>query len=794
MELQNTKEEFVDIQKALSLLISKWHYFVISVFIICSLALIYLKITPEVYLVQAKLQVKDLGVSDQTVNQNNLIRGLGLLNGNPELEDEIGILSSYNLAEKALSKLNFDASYFEYPSLPFNVGKLLKKEQYASAIKLIPQYENPQLSGVPIVITFPDSLHYHVKVEAEDATLYDIQNNKVIQKQIDFEASQLLSLDAPFISDFLSFKLEIDEAREIEDDKVYEVVINNRSKLAERYVQKMEITPIAEESNIVRISLKGNVVGKEITYLESLLNEYIQSDLDKKNYLGVRTIEFIDRQLSSVVDSLRSAEGNLESFRAYSSIINISTTSENLQEQLQLLEEEQAKLKVQQEYYQYTSDYLRNTETVSDIVAPSSVGDPDPFISKLLAQLADLSQERTQKTYSSSSNSPVLRVLDQKIERTKATIIENFSNKLSTGRIAIMENQKRINQLRRQLDELPSNERNLANIERKYSLNDNIYNYLLQKRAEAGIAIASNQADKSVVDYPRMVGNAPVEPNKLIILGVALLLGFILPIGIIWVQDILNNKVNDQTQLNLGHNTPVLGMIPRSNRKNKNLSKGQPSAAVAEAFRFIRMSIKHRYAAEASSPKVIGITSAQEGDGKSFCASNLAFSFAKSGKKTLLIGADMRQPRLSDYYNLKEFGLAEYLEKGATIREVIQPTHMPELDVINSGKPRSDVENLIENHRMGLLIEELKNYYDIIIVDTPPLGLMADYQSMVHLFTHNLLIVRHNTTNLTVYRAVIKKLPDGIKLGIVLNDADGPVSQQYGMSYGKNSYYNRVNS
>jgi capsular exopolysaccharide synthesis family protein len=796
MDLQNNKEEFIDIQKALTLLLSKWYYFVISTLVILALAFAYLKLTPETYLIQAKLQVKDLSLSsDQSSSQQNMMRGLGLLNGNPELEDEIGILSSYQLAEKALRTLDFDVSYYTYPAgLPLNAGSLLKNEQYATDLKLIPQYERPQLLGVPVTITFPDSLHYQVNIKAEEATLYDLQENRTLKKEVNFEAAELIKIGDPFVSDFISFNIQLDSAFDFEENLAYEVVIRNRSNVAEKYVEKMEIEPISEESNIVLISLKGKVVQKEITYLESLLNEYIQGDLQKKNQLGVKTIEFIDRQLSSVVDSLRSAEGTLEDFRANSNIMNVSTTSENLQEQLRQLEEMRAELKVQQEYYQYTSDYLRTNELVTDIVAPSSVGDPDPFIAKLLMQLADLNQEKAEKTYSSGSNSPVLRVLEQKIQRTKATIIENFQNKLSTNRIELMENQKRINSLRRRLNELPTSERNLVNIERQYSLNDNIYNYLLQKRAEAGIAIASNQADKSVVDYPRMIGNGPVEPDKLIVMGVALLLGLIFPIGLIWVQDVMNTRISDQEHLVIGDGTPVLGMVPRSNQKNKNMSSGQVPPPVAEAFRFLRMSIRQQSFNEGSARQVIGITSAQEGDGKSFCAANLALSYAKAGKKTLLIGADMRQPRLSDYFNLQEYGLAEYLEDEATISNVIQPSHLEELSIINSGKPRSSVEALIENQRIDILIEELHNHYDVIIVDTPPLGLMADYQSLVHLFTQNLLVVRHNTTQRTVFKGVVKKLPIGIRLGIVLNDADGPVAQHYGISYEKNNYYNRVNS
>ncbi|MGB3590023.1 MAG: GNVR domain-containing protein, partial [Tunicatimonas sp.] len=582
------EEEFIDIRKILNQVLSKWYYFAASLFLCLVLAYVHLKTTPKQYEVQATLQLEDQSINDNSLGRERFMGGgLGLLSGSPQLADEIGVLSSYSMVRRAIQELDFTMSYFQYPD-NWLLGGRMGQEIYRSGFRVLPTEGRPQLVGVAVHVSFPDTAHYRVEVEADEANLFDLAQQKTIQEKLAVDIDETLPINQPFQSDMLSFRLFLDSGYVIQEDQHYSFRINTLNGLAQAYAGKLDITPISEESSIVQLKTEGRVPEKEKDFINTLANMYIQYDLSKKNQLGLRAIEFIDSQLSTVYDSLQLVEGNLESFRASDQIINISTTSQNLNEQLQELEAQQAELKVQQQYYQYTSNYLRNNEEVTDVVAPSSVGITDPLLNNLLQELSVMSQEKVEKAYSSGENNPVLRVLDGKIRNTKAALVENMDNLINSNQIAIKENQRRINRLEAQLNKLPESERNLIAIERKFSLNDNIYNYLLEKRAEAGIAIASNLPDKSVIDEARVMGGGPVAPKPTTILVLALLAGLGIPIALIQGINFFDNKVNDKSDLEDIQNTYVAGLIPRAPKGQRLAS---PGLLLSEAFRFLRLQL-----------------------------------------------------------------------------------------------------------------------------------------------------------------------------------------------------------
>ena len=785
-------EEFIDIKKIITSVTERWYYFLVTVPLFLLLAVVYLKTAPNIYELKATLQLKDQSLNDNTMGKEKFINGLGLLAGDSELEDEIGVLSSYTMVERTIEQLGFGLSYFQYPDswLPF--GHLMEQEVYQTGFAVQPDPELLQIVGVPIHISFPDSLHYQVRAEADEATLYNIGNQTVVQEKIAVNIDDTLRLEESFHSSVLNFKLATDSGFVIQPDQRYYFVLYSHTSLAEDYAARLEINPISEDANIVSLSVKGRVPQKEKDFLNTLAEVYIQSDLQKKNRLGVRTIEFIDSQVSSVYDSLQSVENNLESFRSSNQIIDISTTSASLNEKLQELESEQAVLKVRQEYYQYTAKQLTSNEDIADVVAPSAVGIDDPFLNSLLTELATLNSERAEKSYSGNDNNPVVRVLNQKIQNTKSSLSQNINNLINSNRIAVQENQRRIQRLEVQLNRLPESERNLINIERKFALNDNIYNYLLEKRAEAGIALASNLPDKSIVDYARLQGNGRVSPNSKSTLILALLAGLALPLAFIWGTQLLNNRLTETRELEESASLPMVGMIPLSPKKQKLPVIESPASPIAESFRFMRLELDKVVLDEEQGAKVIGVTSAQQGDGKTFCASNLAAAYARSGQRTLLVGADLRNPRLYEYFNIKEYGLAECLENGNPVDQMIQRSQMNKLHIMSAGKANVDIGILIESKSFAKLMQQLRKSFDVIVVDTPPISIVADYYVLAHHFDINAFVVRQNQTAAHIVKGAIAKFSEFPNTVLIVNEAKNALIEEYGYQHSNNSYYTRT--
>ncbi len=780
-------EEFIDLRKIITQIVAKWYYFAITLFLCLAVAYVHLKTTPKEYEVQATLQLEDQSINENGMGRERFMGGLGLLSGNPQLADEIGVLSSYSMVRRVIQELDFTISYFQYPDT-WLLGDQMEQEIYQSGFRVLLTEGHPQLVGVSVHVSFPDTSHYRVQVEADEANLLDLEQQKTIQEKLKVDIDEIVPLGEPFQSDLLSFRLFLDSGYVIQENQHYSFRVNSLNGLAQAYANKLEISPISDEASIVRLKTKGRVPEKEKDFINTLANMYIQYDLSKKNQLGLRAIEFIDSQLSTVYDSLQLVEGSLESFRASNQIINISTTSQNLNEQLQELEAEQAQLKVQQQYYQYTSDYLRNNEEITDVVAPSSVGITDPLLNNLLQELSAMSQEKVEKAYSSGANNPVLRVLEGKIRNTKAALIENMDNLINSNSIAIQENQRRINRLEAQLNRLPESERNLIAIERKFTLNDNIYNYLLEKRAEAGIAIASNLPDKSVIDEARVMGSGPVAPKRTNVLVLALLAGIGIPIAFIWGRNFFNNKITDKSDLESIEDIPLVGLIPRA---AKNQLLATPGTPLAEAFRFLRLQLEQYHTGtEYTAPKIIGVTSAQQGDGKTFCAVNLAIAYTRGHKKTLLVGADLRNPRLHDYLPVESNGLADFLTDKLSLSELIKESdRMPGLYMLSSGRTNVDAGMLLESNRFATFIEYVNDHFDTIILDAPPLGLVADYQSISRYVSLNLFIVRQNRTEANILKGSIKKISKTNPTAMILNDAQRYVLSEYGHYYSKNGYY-----
>lgn len=778
------EEEFIDVRKIIFRAKDNWYYFVISVIVCVGMAVIYLKTAAKQYEVEATLQLKDQGLSNAGSGPEEFIQGLNLLSGDAELADEIGLLSSYSTVRRALEELDFSVSYFRYPDIWNPLAEQMEEELYRPGFTVAYYPERVQLVGVPIYISFPDTAHYRIRVEAEEAVLFDMQSGQVVQENVAATIDTTLPLDKPYKSDVLSLQILLDSNYVVQKDQQFYVKLNSLSSLTKAYANKLMIEPIADESSIVKLKTKGRVLQREKDFLNTLARVYIQHDIRKKNQLGVRAIEFIDAQLTEIYDSLQAVEGNLESFRSSNQIINISTTSASLNEQLQELEAEQAKLKVQKQYYEYTSQYLRNNEALTDMVAPSSVGIEDPLLNNLLKNLSELSQEKVEKSYSSGEDNPVLRVLENKISNTKAALIENIENLIGSNRIAVQENQRRINQLEAQLNRLPESERNLINIERKFALNDNIYNYLLEKRAEAGIAIASNLPNKSIIDEARSASEGPVSPNSRTVLVMALLAGLALPIGIIWTKYFFANRVISRSDLAEIKDVPLVGMVPQATKKQKLVAR---NTLIAESFRSLRVGINQRL--QSTHPVVVGVTSAQAQDGKTFCASNLAMVYAYAQKKTLLIEADMRKPRLHEYFESNRAGLAEYLENRASLATLIRLSKFNNLSILHAGHPIVDAGVLLESDRFAQLVDEVKKNFDAIIIDAPPVGIVADYWSIGALVPLSLFVVRQNHTALNLVKGNLAKLTLSHPTAMVLNSAEGFVMSEYGYQNSKKSSY-----
>jgi capsular exopolysaccharide synthesis family protein len=581
----------------------------------------------------------------------------------------------------------------------------------------------------------------------------------------------VLDINKPFESKNLSFTITFNDAFKLEEDTRMFFKVNNQVSLAEGYRNQLAIEPISKESNIVQLSIQQAVPQKGVDFVNMVMRVFLDNELYKKNQLGLRTIEFIDNQLTGVSDSLRQVEGTLESFRARSNVLDIKTSAGNLTNNLDRLETEKADLDVKLKYYQYIANSLRNDAGTNDIVAPSTFGVEDPLLNSLLIEMSKLNQERSGLNYSARQGNPLAEVIELKIKNIKAAIAENVNNIIDASSIALNDLNRRIAQINAQLERLPRNERELVKIQRRYDFSDNVYNYLLEKRAEAGIAIASNVVEKSIVDDAMMVGSGPVSPNRKLIYAAALLLAFGGALGLIILKDFLNDNIVTHEDLEQNTRIPFLGVISHGSRREQSNVVANALSPVGESFRSLRVNLQ--YLTLGKEINVIGLTSSRESEGKTYCSVNLAAAMANSRRRTVLIDADMRRPKVASYFQLEsDKGLSNYLIGESSLKEIINETGIKGYDVITSGPIPPNPLDLIGQARMGELLNELKQSYHTIIIDSPPIGFVSEYVILMKYTDANIYVVRSDyTTRYNLDR--INKLYDERKvtnISILLND------------------------
>ncbi len=763
--------EDIDVRVIIKRLFKQWPVLLVSLLLTFSIGFFYLKSVEKKYLVASFIQLKDQSLGQKESTKEKFISGINTVETASELEDELVILSSFSTFKQTVLKLNNYTSLYRYDNTLGKFGKTFSDEIYQEDISIILDSNFQQLVNVPIHISTVDETTFLVNIEAEDASLYNFKNHTNQVNIKNYSLEQKGTLGKPFSSPYASFTIKPEPGFIFQKGKNYYFIAHTLIDLTDSYRNRTVFSPASEKSNVIKVEIKGALPNKEIVFLNALANQYIENDLLKKTELGQKTISFIDKQLINVSDTLHTVENSLEQFRANSQVVDVSTTAQTLTEQMNELMKKESELKTQNQYYQYIGKYIAKNKNVDDLPAPSSVGIQDPSLNNLLAELATLSGEKLSVAYNAKGNkNPIMNVIDDKITYTKKAISDNIQNLISSSDISIKENQERIAEIRQNINRLPRDEKNLKGIQRQFYFNDNIYNYLLEKRAEAGINVATNMPSKYIIDPARQMGNKPLEPNRIFVFLICLVAGLILPVGFIFTRDYFKDVIENEKQLAALISLPILESIPSMKGKS---SYSKDGSLIPDPFRFLRHQIN--FLSQSQKVKVLGITSAVSAEGKTFCALNLATSFASTGKRTLLIDFDFYHSTLSALLKMKEApGLKDYLMTGNS--DIIQPCKVKNLFLVSAGEKQTteaNIEDLLDENKLEKFLKNCRDDFDYIILDTPPLGITPEYLSVCNTVDYTVLVVRSGFTEKAQLARVCKLFEqNSIKGGVVLNGVD----------------------
>ena len=788
-EKQVSQEETIDIKALILKFAHYWYYFVLSILFFGCIAFLNNRYTVAEYSVSTTLLIRD--DNNTQLGAENLLEGLELFSGKKNLKNEIVILSSYSLCKQVIAELNLGISYFQHGFLQTN--ELFGNSPFNVEI----DSSHLQLTGVNFKLTPVNNEEFILSISASNEYPYNILSKNLEKSLItDIDIDQKYAFNSLIETEFYAFtvnkSIHFNLEKIIDSDKYFSFKLHQTDKLANKLIQKVIINPINKETSILKLNIRERNARKSIHILNKITEIYIRSGLDEKNLMAINTIHFIDDQLTIIQDSLSEIERKLERFKTLHPNLEIVDKEYGTYFQKQKLDNSLSEQSVNIKYYKSLLSYLKNDKNANSIVSPTSMGISNPELNNLINQLLQLYAKKGELQLTTTGKNPTYIAVLSQINHTKKTIIENVNNLISSASIYEVDLIDRITTFDKKINKLPEAEKDYLILRRKYEYNEQTAIYLQQKRYEASLAKAGTESDHKVIDFARLDSEEPISPRKSLAYFIALLFGLLLPITFISLRDFFSDTIKSKSDLLNSTNIPILGLVGHSDNATSLVVSNVSKSIIAESFRALRTNIQ--YLAADKAKKVITVTSSVGGEGKTFTTMNLAAIFALSGHKTILIGGDLRKPKLHEDFKVDTSkGLSSYLINKSELAEVIEKTEIDSLDVIASGPTPPNPAELLDSKKMRDLIMELNKTYDYVIIDTPPIGLVTDGVILMQHADVNLYIVRHNYSKKSALNVInnLYHQKQVENVHIIINDfkhTSSGYGYGYGYGYGSSGY------
>jgi polysaccharide biosynthesis transport protein len=557
------------------------------------------------------------------------------------------------------------------------------------------------------------------------------------------------------------------------------------------------VKPDDKGSSIITLSMQGTNKARMVEYLNSTVNMLIKRQLDDKNQFATNTVNFIDSTLVAMQTQLKETGNELKAFRKNKNIYDLEESGGKFSEQILDYDVKKDEVSRKMNYYNSLKSYLKNSVDYSKLPAPTVAGIEDPNIVTNVSKLIALSTQRSEMAYAVKSDK-IFQDFDNQMGAIKSVLLENITSAKASLQYDLAMVNNKIYETESTIKKLPEDQQEFLKIKRKYDLNDNVIETFLEKKSEANIVKAANLSDIHFIDPAKDVGGGLIGPKTSVNYVLAFFLGLLLPLLFVFGIFFINNAIQNTEDVSKLTQLPMIGVIGVNKLGTDLAVFEKPKSALSESFRAIRSSLQFLYKKQnLQGAKTLMITSSVSGEGKTFCSINIATVFALSEKKTVIVGLDLRKPKLFEEFSLtNEVGVVNYLIKQKSLKEITNHTQIPFLDVILSGPVPPNPSELILSDGMKELIEELKKTYDYIILDTPPVGLVSDALELAQYCDVTLYIVRQNYTK----KDMITQLNNRVKRGelnntsVILNSFENKAKYGggygYGYGYGYGAYSN----
>jgi len=757
------QDDEINIREALEKYGYQWKWFLLSVVIALTAAFFYLRYATYQYEVSATILIDDEEKGNLT-SELSAFEDLGILKGSKtSLDTEMGILKSRTLMENVIKDLKLNISYYSQ-------GRVAKREIYQKE--------------VPININFflPDSMLHHLDTTFSVSGWTD---NKIILNNSDGEKISTNDFGKRISSNFGDI---IITPVTIENSTVGEEIfikLRPLKEVAGQYRELLTIAPESKKSNLLIITLKDPVKLRAQKIIDNLIWQYNKNAVEDKSQIAKNTDKFINERLEIISSDLSDVDVGVEEFKTKNKLTDIAAEAGIMLESSSELSKKIVELNTQIKLTDYMINYVKNSK---DELIPINLSLPDNSntINSNTDNYNKLMLERNRLLSNSSELNPIVVNLTEQISKYKESIIQRLVNLKTSLQISLNENKRQELLAGKRTTLAPRQEREIRDIQRQQQIIETLYLYLLQKREENSITLAVTVPNAKIIDGAEG-SEIPVSPKKMIVYFVALLFGLIVPFVIIYIRFLLDNKIHTLEDVEAVVKAPILGDIPMSRSEKKVIISEQDRSNVAESFRLLRTNVNFMLPGAKNEAKTIFITSTIGGEGKTFIAINLASALALLNKKVLLIGADIRKPKIATYLNTKQDkGLTHFLtDTSLKVTDVIVHHKDMNLDILESGIIPPNPSELLTNGRFDEVLAYGKKTYDYIIIDTAPVNIVTDTLLLGHHAHLFIFVIRANFLDkrmLKIPKMMYenKRLPN---MAILINDTNYE-KKGYGYGYG----------
>ncbi|MBI0399213.1 GumC family protein [Cyclobacterium marinum] len=740
-----------------------WWLFLLSIILFLSLAFAYLFFSTPLYSISSSILIKIDGGSDFT--QNTVYSELEAYETNKQVENEMEILASYSLMRDAIEELPLD--YFFYTEDKYSRMKELYGANVPVTVKT--------LLKKPDVGQYPEEVRISVKLFDDHLIL--IQED---DKEKAYKYGELIE------NWYGEIKINKLESYQGEMPELLHIYFQNKDQVAGLYRGRIQVNLSQRFASVFNISLVDAVPEKGEDVLNKLIEQYNLQAVKEKNVTASNTIDFINSQLDTLMKDLNSIERKIEEYRRSNNISDMGTENSLMVQNSKDIETQLSDIKTQMEVLDYLEEYLRDPAS-SGIEVASNLSIIDETLTNLVDEFNRLQNERQRLLRTVQPNNPLVTSIEGQLDNLKNNIGTNIANMKNGLRIESQNLRVNLDQINSRISNVPEIERGLLELSREQSRKQTQYNYLQSKKEEANLSLATTTVSNARVIDKASSSGSPVKPNKMVIMGMALIVGFICPLGFIYIKNALNSKITHKSQVQDITEVPILSEISNYPNGGELLAISEKRRTpIAEQFRLLRTNLK--FVADGKNERVLMITSSISGEGKTFFSLNLGASLSIAKKKVVVLEFDLRKPALLKSVNMKtKLGIADYLSNDDVSLDdiILDFKKVNGLYLIGCGNIPEDPAELTLGDKVEVLINQLKERFDYVIIDTAPVGTVTDAFNLAPYCDRTLFMIRYNFTkkeNLIFMEDI--DLKNKLRnTSLVMNDAK-QTNGYYGYSYG----------